>query len=245
MRPATGFDPGWGQLVPQRMRCGLACDQRAGERRDVCEIGLRRHRIGAAGNLHIRLSRFHQIHERAEAGLVEPARGRRAAEVIDDERHGRREKLRAERLDDRQLRVELNVPAPLRCARATALSNRWRATAGSLMPAVARFRRMPRMPALPIASSSASVVLSSITATPRARLAKRAHAVERARVVGAVHARLHDDDALEAKRRQAAVEARQPTPSRACRCGPRRTDTSSDRRTRARGNRTRRAGRRS
>ena len=81
------------------------------------------------------------------------------------------------------------------------VSDRCRATAGSLMSAVARFRRMPRIPALAIASSWASVIVSSITATPRARL-RLAHAVEGPRVVGAVHARLDDDHPLEAERRQ-------------------------------------------
>ena len=37
------------------------------------------------------------------------------------------------------------------------------------MPAVVRFSRMPRMPFFAMASSAASVVFASITATPRAR----------------------------------------------------------------------------
>ena len=54
--------------------------------------------------------------------------------------------------------------------RSMAFSSRSRPTAGSLMPAVARFSRMPRTPARSIASRSRSGVRSSMTATPRASL---------------------------------------------------------------------------
>jgi hypothetical protein len=52
--------------------------------------------------------------------------------------------------------------------RSTAAENRVRATLGSLMPLVARLRRMPRKPCLCMVSRSLSDVLSSMTATPRA-----------------------------------------------------------------------------
>src|SRR4029453_4363787 len=69
--------------------------------------------------------------------------------------------------DDRQVRIHLYVPLMALHAFHGRL-NRWRATAGWVMPAVARLSRMPRTPACPMASRALSGVWSSMTATPRA-----------------------------------------------------------------------------
>ena len=65
---------------------------------------------------------------------------------------------------------------------------------GSLTPAVATLSRIPRTPAWPMASSSLSGVLSSMTATPRA------HPTERGRVIGAVGTGRNDHHPLDARR---------------------------------------------
>ncbi len=84
--------------------------------------------------------------------------------------------------------------------RSTAFVNRGRATLGSLTPPVARLRRTPRMPALPIASRSLSEVLSSITRNPARGRPPRRHAEQRGRVVGAVDRGRDDHDALHVQR---------------------------------------------
>ena len=98
-----------------------------------------------------------------------------------------------------QLRVELNMPAPLLCSRdgigESLARDRWIVDAGSRKvqtnPSNAGFAHRVQL------GIGRLVVDHRHTthATP-----KRAHAVEGARVVGPVDARLHDDDALETQR---------------------------------------------
>src|SRR5947199_8180835 len=84
--------------------------------------------------------------------------------------------------------------------RAAAARKRSLATLGSLMPAVERLRRMPLKPSDASRSNSASVALSSMTATPACVLAARRHAIDRRGIVGAVHAWRHDHHALDFER---------------------------------------------
>src|SRR5262245_64860242 len=74
--------------------------------------------------------------------------------------------------------------------RSNAPCRRWRPALGSLLPPVARLSLMPRMPAAAIASRSLSLVLSSITATPRTSL-PRPHVPESHREIGALDALRH------------------------------------------------------
>ncbi len=88
--------------------------------------------------------------------------------------------------------------------RSMAVCRRPCATAGSLMPPVARLILMPRTPAPCMASSSLSGVFSSITATPRHP--RRAPSCRRAsQIVGAIDARRDDDHAFDV---QAPVQRR-------------------------------------
>ena len=85
--------------------------------------------------------------------------------------------------------------APRTCC--TAASSFFAATAVSKTPV----SRMPRMPPLCMASTSAADVFSSMTATPRARSGPSCLiAVERCGIVGAVNARRHDHDMIHVQR---------------------------------------------
>ena len=104
--------------------------------------------------------------------------------------------------------------------RVTALSNRCRAADGSLMPGC---REIQSDPADTRLAHRVKLRIGRLVVNHRhaARAAAQlAHAVERARVVGAVHARLHDDDAIADEAPTAASRARRPRRSLACSARP-------------------------
>ena len=133
-------------------------------------------------------------------GCSTPQLGLRAAEMIEHDRHRRGGDEILDRGDHRQNCEQLDMPAARSSRARPRPESAARPTAGSLTPPVARLSRMPRMPARFMASRSASGVLSSITATPRA-VAPRAFDAEQGRgIVGAVDARRHDHHALDMQR---------------------------------------------
>ena len=187
---------GCGQLVPHTHAIDVGGDQHLRERREIRVVLTR---TGSDRNLHVGFAGLHELHQIGESRLLHAERLVGVTVVVENDRHRRCGQRIFHRGNDRQCRIELDVPVAALHALGGSEKTLARdvgivdAGSGQIEPDA-----LETQFGEPVELGIRCLVVDDRDAARI--LAARLHAEDRRRIIGAVDARRDDHDALHVQR---------------------------------------------